>query len=73
MSLSDIEFKFGLLNPENVTTHNNIPPKILKSSSEVASNVLHRIFNEAVSKGVFPDNLKLADVTSVFKKDDLFN
>ena len=24
-------------------------------------------------KGVFPDNLKLADVTPVFKKDDAFD
>ena len=30
-------------------------------------------FNEKITKGVFPDNLKLADVAPVFKKDDLFD
>ena len=34
---------------------------------------MHRLFNERITKGVFPDNLKLADVTPVFKKDDPFN
>ena len=72
MSLSDTEFEIRLLNPKKATTHNNIPPKILKSSFEVTINVLHRLFNEAITKGVFPDNLKLADVTPVFKKDDPF-
>ena len=37
------------------------------------ANVLHRLFDEKITKGVFPDNLKLADVAPVFKKDDLFD
>ena len=72
MSLSDIELEIRLLNPKKATTHNNIPPKIRKSSLE-ATVVLHRLFNETITKGVFPDNLKLVDVTPVFKKDDPFN
>ena len=51
----------------------DIPSKMLKSSSEVTVNVLHRLSNETITKGVFPDNLKLADVTPVFKKDDPFD
>ena len=73
VSLSDIELEIRLLNPKKATTHKNIPPKILKSSSEATVNVLHRLFNETTTKAVFPDNLKLADVTPVFKKDDSFN
>ena len=34
---------------------------------------MHRFFNETITKGVFSDNLKLADVTPVFKKDDPFD
>ena len=34
---------------------------------------MHRLFNETITKGVFPDNLKLADVTPVFKEDDPFD
>ena len=31
---------------------------------------MHRLFNETITKGVFPDNLRLAEVTAVSKKDD---
>ena len=62
-----------MLNPKKATAHNNIFPKILKSSSETTVNTLHRVFNETVTEGVFPDNLKLTDVTPVFKKDDPFD
>ena len=71
VSLSDIKLEIRLLNPQKATTHKNIPPKILKLSSE--ATVLHRLFNETITKGVFLDNLKLVDVTPVFKKDDPFN
>ena len=57
VSLSDIELEIRLLNPKKATTHKNIPPKILKSSSEATVNVLHRLFNETITEGVFPDNL----------------
>ena len=68
MSLSNIELEIRLLNPKKAATHKTIPPKILKSSSEATFIVLHRLFNETITKGVFPDNLKLADGTPVFKK-----
>ena len=72
MSPSYIEFKIRLLNPKKATTHNNIPPKILKSSYEATVNVLHKLFNETITEAVFQDKLKLADVILVFKKDDPF-
>ena len=59
MSLSDIELEIRLLNPKKATIHKNISPKILKSSSKVTVNVLHRLFNKKTTKGVFPDNLNL--------------
>ena len=62
-----------LINPKKAATHKNIPPKILKSNSEATVNVLHRLFNKAITKGVFPNTLKLADVILAFKKDDLFD
>ena len=65
VSLSDIELEIRLLNPKKATTHKNIPPKILKSSSEATVNVLHRIFNKTITKGVFPDNVKLYGITPV--------
>ena len=73
MSLSDNELGIRLINPKKTTTHKNIPPKILKSSYEAIVNILHRLFNKAITESVFPDNLKLDGVTPVFKKDDLFD
>ena len=35
------------------------------------SNTLQLLFDEAISYNEFPENLKLADVTPVFKKKDL--
>ena len=64
--------RLRLVNPKKATTH-NISPKIVKSSSEATFNVFRRLFNETISAGVFLDNLKLADVTPVFKKDYPFD
>ena len=52
VSLSDIELEIRLFNPKKATTHKNIPPKILKSSSKATINILHRLFNETITKGV---------------------
>ena len=68
MSLSDIELEIRLLNPKKAGTPKNILPKILKSSSTATVNVLHRLFNKTITKGVFPDKLKLADVHHFLKK-----
>ena len=71
MKLSDTELDIRILNPKKATTRKNISPKILKSSSEATVDVLNRLFNETITKGVFLDNLKF--VTLVFKKDDPFD
>ena len=65
LSLRDIEFEIRLLNPKKKTTHNNIPRKIIKSSSETTVNGFHWPFNEKITKGAFPPKLKLADFTPV--------
>ena len=66
--LSDIKNEINGLNPNKATTHNNIPPKILWQSAEVTGNTLQLLFNNAISNSEFPENLKLTDVTPVFKK-----
>ena len=73
VSLSDIELEFRLRNPKKAITHKNIPPKILKSSSEATVNTLLRLFNETITKGVLSDSWKHADVTPVFEKGDPFD
>ena len=55
------------------TTRNTIPPKILKVSCNTSAETLHNLFYECLKTGNFPDNLKLADITQVFKKKDPLN
>ena len=70
VGLSDIQNEIKSLNPTRATTHNNIPPKILRQSVEATTNALQLLFNNALSNSGSLENLKLADVISVFKKKD---
>ena len=58
---------------KKVTTENTIPPKILKVSCNTSEETLNNLFNECLITGSFPDNLKLAAITPVFKKKDPLN
>ena len=69
VSFSDIELEIRLVHPQKSSN----TQKYCSSSSEATVNILYRLFNEAITKGVFSDNLKLADVTPVFKKDNPFD
>ena len=52
-------------------TFKNIPTRRLKDVSDICSPILANIWNEEilVNKN-FPENLKLADLSPVFKKKD---
>ena len=58
------------LNVKNATTHKNIPSKVLKTSAMITAETLEQLFNQALRTGEFPSNLKNADVTHVFKKNN---
>ena len=67
----DIEREILNLNPKKPGTFGNIPTKMLKSSSEICSVALQNIWNsEILGKLYFPNKLKLADITPVYKKKD---
>ena len=68
ISVSDIEKEIKTINPKKATPSGNIPPKILKLSSDTTAITLQELFNESLSNCEFPDKLKLADITPVFKK-----
>ena len=42
----------------------------LLKSSKVSASVLHKLFNDSIEKRTFARNLKLADITPVYKKND---
>ena len=70
VEIGDIEKEINNINPKKATTSNSIPPKIFKKSSKVSVSVLHKLFNDSIEKSDFPQNLKLADITPVYKKND---
>ena len=47
-----------------------IPAKIEKASKSVIAPQLSTLINITVDTGVFPDRLKKAQVTSLFRKND---
>ena len=65
ISKLDIEKEVQLIKPKKATTSDSIPPKLLKISSDDA---LQSLFNYVLKTGNFPDNLRLAGITPVFKK-----
>ena len=57
--------------PKNkATVFKDIPMRIIKDAAHVYSHRLTIIFNNCIKNNKFPDILKYADITSVFKKGD---
>ena len=69
-NFSDVSNKINELDPKKSNGVNNIPSTILKLSSGSTISILHNLFNKVISDGVFPDTLKKADITPIFKKDN---
>ena len=70
VEVGHIEKEINNINPKKPTTSNSISPEILKNSSKVSASVLHKLFNDSMEKSDFPQNLKLADITPVYKKNE---
>ena len=52
-------------------TFKNIPTRRLKDVSDIFSPILANIWNEEILLyKIFPENLKLADMSPIFKKKD---
>ena len=68
--VSDILKETTVLNNKRNDTFGNIPIKLLKEVSDICAPALNDIWNnEIVTQKPFHNNLKLADVTPVFKKE----
>ena len=59
--------------PTKTTTKNDdIPAKILKKRVDIYIKEITFIINDCIEKGIFPDDLKLAHVSPIFRKEDSF-
>ena len=73
VSNSDVDDQMKKLNTKKASTFKNIPPKILKQNTDICSPILLGLINDSFHNSEFPDKLKVADITPVFKKDDATN
>ena len=67
-SKEDIVKAIKSLSSNKASPIEDIPIKILKNSIHIYSEKLTNIFNECLINGKFPDTLKRAEVTPIFKK-----
>ena len=57
-----------LLNSKKDGTSNDIPVKVLKEHYDICSTSLHKIINKPIAECKFSDELKLSDISPIFKK-----
>ena len=62
--------KLQNLDPKKASPQESIPSKILKTNADLFCSPLTEFFNKLIEEGSFPNDLKNADVSSLFKKDD---
>ena len=54
----------------NKSLSGDIPAKIIKIAKEEIAEPIRNCINNSMSAGTFPDELKIADIVPVFKKED---
>ena len=74
-SVSELDVKKEILNlpSKKATRKGDILAKILKNSINAYLSELTILIKNCLKKGVFPGDLKLSDITSIFKKEDSLN
>ena len=61
------------LNPKKAVGTDFIPPNLIKDSVTVLKSPLTQLFNNSVEECHFPSDLKYANATPLYKKDDNTN
>ena len=67
---TDISTIINELNENKPTTFLNIPVKMIVETSNICSPFISKIYNDSILNSKFPQSLKMADITPVFKKDE---
>ena len=66
---SEVRKEILNLSYTKATKNGDILAKILKKSVDIYIKEITFIINDCIENGIFPDNLKLANVSPIFKKD----
>ena len=70
VSENHIKKKLQNINIRKATGYDNIPGKLLKLGSSELCIPIANLMNTCLSKNVFPGNMKCAEVSPIYKKDD---
>ena len=71
ITVEEIDKELDKLNRKKACISSRIPTKFLKKTSDICNKELLKIWNEEiVGKKEFPNNLKLAKISPIFKKGD---
>ena len=65
-----INEKIDSLDKRKPTTYNNIPTRVLVENKDIISPIITEMYNESTHQSIFPNALKLADVTPAHKKEE---
>uniref|UniRef100_A0A1B6KPU2 Reverse transcriptase domain-containing protein n=1 Tax=Graphocephala atropunctata TaxID=36148 RepID=A0A1B6KPU2_9HEMI len=65
----EIEIKINLLKIDKACGSDKIPIKLVKNLKYILSEPLAYIFNLSIQTGIFPDRLKLATITPIYKNE----
>ena len=69
VSVGEVREDLLNLSSTKASKNDDIPAKILKKSVDIYIKEITFIINDCIENGIFPDNLKLANVSPIFKKD----
>ena len=69
----DLEKEISNLNPNKAIPFNDIPINIIKGNNDIISPYLTNLLNGSIGNNIFPDSLKLAEVTPAHKKKETIN
>ena len=72
-SINEVEHEISRLNKNKTTSYDDIPAKVLCSSSDIVSPIISKIYDNIKTNCVFPDPLKMGNVTPVYKKGERTN
>ena len=70
VSYEEILHEIKQLDTRKACQDTDVPSKIIKMNSDIFADFLYQNFNVAIATSVFPQNLKNANITPVFKKGD---
>ena len=70
ISQNDIRMLLKGLNPKKSPGNDHVPPKLLNIAAEEMSIPLTPLINSSIRTASFPDQLKLAELSPLFKNND---